>query len=194
VWIIRIKTLSQNHRRAQIAAAMLSLVFINAGMSIGWMAAAFASPRWGSVKAVLWAIVATFSLRAFNDTLVTGLLCYHLQCSKNGVRRTDGMIQTMIGYGLRTGLLNCTCSIALMILLIVMPTKPYYACVGLVSSRVYANSLLVMLNWRSTRKATEQTILNTGPDAVELTSAHWSHSLTSPALRLTIPELEYVYE
>jgi len=40
VWIIRIKTLSQNHRRAQIAAAMLSLVFINAGMSIGWMAAA----------------------------------------------------------------------------------------------------------------------------------------------------------
>jgi len=108
------------------------------------MSATFFFPRWGAAKGVMRVVVACSCLRAFNDTFATGLLCYHLQRSRSGLRRTDGMIQTMMGYGLRAGLLNCIGSVALTVLLTVMPREPYYVGIYVISCRVYANSLLAM--------------------------------------------------
>ncbi|KIM92432.1 hypothetical protein PILCRDRAFT_810487 [Piloderma croceum F 1598] len=192
VWIVRIRTLSQSHKTRQFAVAMLFLIAVDAARSIAWMAAAFTSPRWGSVKGVQWSIVAAYSLRVFNDTCITGLLCCHLQRSKNGLRESDGMIHTMIGYGLRAGLLNCMCSVVLVVLLIIMPTKPYYVVVNIICSRVYANSLLAMLNWRTPLKPTERTSPNPNLGQVELSSAHWglSMSQSSPSSHFAIPEIE----
>jgi len=152
VWIIRIWTVSRSPRRTQITAAMLSSVLIEAVISIAWVVAAHTSTHWGQVQGVMWASVASFILRTFNDIVLTTLLCYHLQRSKNGLQETDSMIQTMIGYGLRAGVLNCMGSISLMVLVVTLPTKPYYVGVHVISARIYANSLLVMLNWRRQKK------------------------------------------
>jgi len=191
VWIIRIRTLNLSHRGTLVTVVMLSLVFIEAGMSIAWMVAIFFFPRWGAAKGVMRIIVASFCLRAFNDTFATGLLCYHLQRSKNGLRGTDGIIQTMIGYGLRAGLLNCIGSVASTVLLGIMPHEPYYVAIYVIFSRVYANSLLAMLNWRMPQKAICTN--NSDPEAIELSSAHLGLSISSFVTHFTIPELENMH-
>ncbi|KIM92430.1 hypothetical protein PILCRDRAFT_122763 [Piloderma croceum F 1598] len=191
VWIIRIGTISQSHRAAQFAIAMLSLVVIEMVMTLAWMVATLTiSSRWGSTKGVLRTTEASFVLRVFNDTLITGLLCYHLQRSKNGLRGSDSTIQKMIEYGLRAGVLNWICSVVLMVLLVTMPTKPYYVGIYIVSCRLHANSLLAMLNFRMPQKATEQTGSNVSDlGEVELSSAHWGLSMSPSITRLTISEL-----
>jgi len=162
-------------------------------MSIAWMGAAFTSSRWGSVIDVRWSIVAAYSLRVFNDICITGSLCYHLQRSRNGFRESDGIIHSMIGYGLRTGLLNCMCSTVMVVLLMMMPTKPYYVVVNIICSRLYAISLLAMLNWRTPLRTIERNESpNPDPGEVELSSAHWGLSMpqSSPPTHLAFPELE----
>jgi len=190
VWIIRIWTLSRSPRRTQITAAMLSSVLIEAVISIAWVVAAHTSTHWGQVQAVKWASVASFILRTFNDVVLTTLLCYHLQRSKNGLQETDNMIQKMMGYGLRAGGLNCMGSIALMVLVITLPTKPYYVGVHVISARIYANSLLAMLNWRHQKKL-EPKVLDaaelSSEAAMELSTTHWGFTMAS---QLTIPDFD----
>jgi len=191
VWIIRVWTLSQSPRRTQVAAAMLCLVFVDAVISLAWVPAAYLnSTRWGQQPGIKWASVVSFIIRAFNDISLTTLLCYHLHRSKNGLRETDNMIQTMIGYGLRAGVLNCIGSVALTVLLLTMPNKPYYVGIHIISAKIYANSLLSMLNWRCQKKLEIAGSDDTGlskPGATELTTGNWGFTMASQVTRLTIP-------
>jgi len=188
VWIMRIRTLSRSKRRSQVAIVMLSLVFIQMGMSITLAAIAYKSRKLGVIQSERWPVVASFILRTFNDISLTGLLCYHLQRYKNGLRATDSIIHKLMGYGLRAGLFNCMGSIATMILLVVMPKRLVYAGVYLVFSRMYTNSLLAMLNWR--RSPPEADLEGSERELVELSTVDWGPSISSRVMPLTIPELE----
>jgi len=180
VWIMRIRILSQSNRRTQVAVGMLSSVVIEMGTTITLTAIGCTSMGWSGVDRERWPVMACFVLRAFNDMLVTGSLCYHLQRTKNGLRETDGMIQTMMWYGLRAGLLNCMGSIALMVLLAVMPTSLAYIGVYVVFARLYTNSLLAMLNWRRPQNTSDRVGLKTSEsEAIELSTVRWGLSMSS---------------
>ncbi|KIM92340.1 hypothetical protein PILCRDRAFT_810386 [Piloderma croceum F 1598] len=182
VWIIRIRTLSRSPRRANIALAMQASVFIEAGLSITWLILASMSASWGKLTSAKWTCVTAFLFRLFNDISLTALLCYHLQRSKNGLRKTDSMIQTMMGYGLRSGVINCFGSLTLIMLITILPTKPYYTGVHAITARLYANSLLAMLNRRH-EKSSEATDLKgseiVGVGAVELSTVNWDVTMRS---------------
>ncbi|KIM92338.1 hypothetical protein PILCRDRAFT_810382 [Piloderma croceum F 1598] len=186
VWVIRIRTLSKSPRRAQIAVAMHASIFIEAA----WPILARTSVHWGTMTVVRWTCVTSLILRASNDIALTGLLCHYLQRSKNGLRETDSMIQTMIGYGLRAGLINCIGSITLALLVIIMPTKPYYVGIHSLTARFYANSLLAVLNQRrekSAELAGWQASEFSQAEVMELSSANWG-TMGSQATRLTISD------
>jgi len=177
---MRIRILSQSNRRTQVAVGMLSSVVIEMGTTITLTAIGCTSMGWSGVDRERWPVMACFVLRAFNDMLVTGSLCYHLQRTKNGLRETDGMIQTMMWYGLRAGLLNCMGSIALMVLLAVMPTSLAYIGVYVVFARLYTNSLLAMLNWRRPQNTSDRVGLKTSEsEAIELSTVRWGLSMSS---------------
>jgi len=191
VWIMRIRHLSQSNRRTQVAVCMLSSVFIEMGTSITLIAIGCKFPGWGDFGHELGPAIACLALRTFNEMLVTGLLCYHLQRAKNGLRQTDGIIQTMMWYGLRAGLLNCMGSVALMAMLTIQSAWPFYNGAYIVFARLYTNSLLAMLNWRRSQKTPEIAGLKASePEAIELSTVRWGLSTSSYAMRLTIPELE----
>jgi len=140
--------------------------------------------RWGEAPSVR--VSRRSALGTFNDISLTTLLCYHLQRAKNGLRETDGMIQTMMGYGLRAGVLSCIGSIVLVLLIIILPTKPYYVGVHVITARVYVNSLLAMLNWRIQKKTELNSLQDTDlskSEAMELSTVHWGISMASQVSR-----------
>jgi len=160
-------------------------------MSIVLAATGCIKLRWSESSKAVWAVVACLTLKSFNDLSAAGLLCYHLQRSKTGLRQTDNLIRKMMEYGLRAGLLNCTGSVALVATLIFIPTKWIYLGVYVAFSRLYANSLLTMLNWRRSQKGLELSDSTASdPEDIELSSGHWGLSISSQIMRLTIPELE----
>jgi len=102
----------------------LSLVFAEAGMKSGWYHISLSCQKPSEIfirLSTVWMSIAC------NPPIWA-----RSKCSKNGLQETDGMIQTIMGYGLRAGLLSCMGSLALMIVLIMMPNKLHYAGVYIV--------------------------------------------------------------
>ncbi|KAM5544726.1 hypothetical protein V8D89_001624 [Ganoderma adspersum] len=82
------------------------------------------------------------------DVLLTSILVYSLHKSRTGIKRTDSMINVLIMYAVNTGLLTSIFNILCLVFGFVFPQSFTYAAVDLVSSRLYASSLLAALNSR----------------------------------------------
>lgn len=85
---------------------------------------------------------------AASDVLIAGCLCFLLQKSRTGFRRSDTMINKLMLFSLNTGLLTGIFAVASLISISVWPNAfiyiAFYFCVG----RLYCNSLLATLNAR----------------------------------------------
>ncbi|KAG6333887.1 hypothetical protein ID866_5200 [Astraeus odoratus] len=82
------------------------------------------------------------------DVMIAGCLCFLLQKSRTGFRRSDTMINKLIIFSINTGLLTSILAIASLISISVWPDAfiyiAFYFCLG----RMYCNSLLATLNAR----------------------------------------------
>ncbi|KAI6164995.1 hypothetical protein EDD17DRAFT_1474132, partial [Pisolithus thermaeus] len=85
---------------------------------------------------------------AVSDVLIAGCLCFLLQKSRTGFRRSDTMINKLMLFSLNTGLLTGIFAVASLISISLWPNAfiyiAFYFCVG----RLYCNSLLATLNAR----------------------------------------------
>ncbi|KZP08865.1 hypothetical protein FIBSPDRAFT_964408 [Athelia psychrophila] len=148
VFIARVWTLSQSPGKRIICIGMSVLAISEAGLTLTWTIAAFYKPFWGKAGGVVWPSMITFIIRAINDICLTSQFCVHLLRSKNGFVKTDKIIRTMIFHGLGSGFFACCGSICLILVLAILPHSAWYICVYIICTRVYANSLLGMLNSR----------------------------------------------
>ncbi|KAF8558816.1 hypothetical protein OG21DRAFT_1574511 [Imleria badia] len=85
---------------------------------------------------------------AAGDIVITIFLCYYLQRSRTGFRRSDWTINKLIMFSINTGLLTSLCALASLICISAWPHAfiyiAFYFCIG----RLYCNSLLATLNAR----------------------------------------------
>jgi len=119
----------------------------------------------------------SIGLIALNDVLATSMLCFILFRAFTGVRTGDTLVTKVMAYGLNTGLLSCTGSVTVLVLIALTGSKLYYVALYMVFVRLYANSLLVMLNWR--RSAREMTLKES---MFEFSTIPWSLSVPSEVL------------
>ncbi|RDX50710.1 hypothetical protein OH76DRAFT_1482115 [Lentinus brumalis] len=96
-----------------------------------------------------WMNSAGVGLAALADTIITIALTFTLQRSRTGFESTDNLIDTLIIYSINTGLLTDVFNIACFILALVMPDNLIYAGVVIVTSKLYANTLMAVLNSRN---------------------------------------------
>ncbi|KZP34631.1 hypothetical protein FIBSPDRAFT_1035624 [Athelia psychrophila] len=150
VWIMRIYTLNRSVHRKYLAGSMIFMCLAEAGLSLTWAAMGVGEPTWWSPSDVQTLLTLAFTVRCFNDSAITSLLIFHLRRARNGIQKTDGMIHTMLAYGLNAGLIACCGSIVIIILIVVeSSTSFYYVAVYMVLSKVYGISLMAIVNWRS---------------------------------------------
>ncbi|KAI0654671.1 hypothetical protein C8Q70DRAFT_1086597 [Cubamyces menziesii] len=79
------------------------------------------------------------------DSIVSGVLITVLLKSKTGFKRTDSLIQTLMVYTINTGVIA---GILTFVFALVMPGNLIYTAVGVVATKLYANSVLAVLNAR----------------------------------------------
>ncbi|KAL1949755.1 hypothetical protein VTO73DRAFT_8636 [Trametes versicolor] len=109
---------------------------------------AFIRPTFADFEKVAWMTSAGFGVAVLVDSLLTGTLILVLQKSRTGFRKTDSLIDVLIIYAVNTGLLTGIFSILSFIFALVSPKELIYSAFNIVAAKLYANSLLAVLNSR----------------------------------------------
>ncbi|KAH8984326.1 hypothetical protein EDB92DRAFT_1492430 [Lactarius akahatsu] len=82
------------------------------------------------------------------DILIAGSMCWFLYHKRTGFAKTDSMILTLMTYSIQSGLLTSVLACAMLISFSMAPSAKYSDIFFWPMSKVYANSLLAMLNSR----------------------------------------------
>ncbi|KIJ59487.1 hypothetical protein HYDPIDRAFT_33174 [Hydnomerulius pinastri MD-312] len=84
------------------------------------------------------------------DAVAAGAMCFYLTVSRTNVARTNSVISSLILYVVNRGILLAVVQGANLILYIYSPSKDYWIPVHMLVGKIYTNTLLAMLNARST--------------------------------------------
>ncbi|KAI0636100.1 hypothetical protein C8Q77DRAFT_1251813 [Trametes polyzona] len=95
-----------------------------------------------------WLIWSILAIAVAVDVVATSTLTYYLHQSRTGFKRTDSMVDILMVYGINTGLSTSVVTLAALISAIVKPNSLIYTAIMVVGTKMYANSLLAVLNSR----------------------------------------------
>ncbi|KAI0371437.1 hypothetical protein BV20DRAFT_174160 [Pilatotrama ljubarskyi] len=99
-------------------------------------------------KRISWLVSIAYGFAVSSDVLLTGALVYVLRRSRTGSKRTDSTLEILIKYTINTGLLTSIFSALVFIFAIILPGDLVYAGISIVGAKLYANSVLAVLNSR----------------------------------------------
>ncbi|RDB20517.1 hypothetical protein Hypma_012424 [Hypsizygus marmoreus] len=117
-------------------------------------------------------------LAAVTDALIAGALCFFLQRSRTGFKKSDTMISKLIMFTVSTGVLTSICAIASLVSIILWGQTLIYVAFYFSLGRLYSNSVLATLNAR-------QAIRQLGEDSEDLSfSMHPTFLKTTAARQL----------
>ncbi|KAI1792155.1 hypothetical protein LXA43DRAFT_1093969 [Ganoderma leucocontextum] len=89
-----------------------------------------------------WLISAGAGAAFVADGLLTGVLVNLLRTQRTGVKRMDQIVDSLILYGVNTGLLTGMVTLGSLLFSLISPNNLIYAGFAIVATKMYANSLL----------------------------------------------------
>ncbi|KAJ8473057.1 hypothetical protein ONZ51_g8107 [Trametes cubensis] len=89
-----------------------------------------------------WIVAAAYGSATAADTVLTSTLIYALLKSKSGLRRSDGVVETLVLYTINTGLLTNIVSVAVFVFALVWPHGLIWTAVSFISNKLNANAVL----------------------------------------------------
>ncbi|TRM57424.1 hypothetical protein BD626DRAFT_515210 [Schizophyllum amplum] len=125
----------------------------------------------------------TLALTMITDLLIAGVLSWHLFKLRTGQKESDSILKRAIATTLNAGIMTSILSIVTTVLVNVLPTTAWYTASYIALSRVYAISLLFVLNSRSASarrmpaRRTEATVVEVQVETIE------RHEISLPAMR-----------
>ncbi|KAG5723755.1 hypothetical protein E4T56_gene2209 [Termitomyces sp. T112] len=149
-----------NHN-VPLLLVIMSLVLSEFGCSFVFTIKALKLKTWVQLEQLKGLSMVVNILAALGDGLIAGTLCYFLQRSRTGFKKSDTMISKLILFTVSTGVLTSICAIASLISILVWPSTLIYAAFYFCLGRLYSNSVLATLNAR-------QSIRELGEDNDEL--------------------------
>ncbi|KAI0363648.1 hypothetical protein BV20DRAFT_975436 [Pilatotrama ljubarskyi] len=119
---------------------------------MGWCIAAvlqsFIQVSFTNFQRFSWMVWTILGIAVTVDLIATGTLTYYLRRSRTGFKRTDSMVDVLMVYGINTGLSTSVITMTSLICAIAKPASLVYAAILVVGTKMYANSLLAVLNSR----------------------------------------------
>ncbi|KAM5544655.1 hypothetical protein V8D89_001553 [Ganoderma adspersum] len=95
-----------------------------------------------------WIVPCSLGTAVIIDAVTSSTLTYYLHKCRTGFKRTDSLIDVLMVYTINTGLLTGLLNLAAMLAATFSPNTLIYYGIDIVSSKMYANSLLAVLNAR----------------------------------------------
>ncbi|KAH9884521.1 hypothetical protein C8Q73DRAFT_719533 [Cubamyces lactineus] len=143
----RIFLLGPRYRWLLIPAAISMLTGLAFGTAAGIVAFEDV-PKITDLHRIRWMISVAYGLAVLSDFLLTGILIFILHRSRTHFRRSDAMIDILIIYTINTGLLTSIASCLAFVFILIIPGNLIYATISIVGAKLYANSVLAVLNSR----------------------------------------------
>ncbi|KAI0325100.1 hypothetical protein GY45DRAFT_1438640 [Cubamyces sp. BRFM 1775] len=135
-------------RYRPLVALAIALLVAEFGFMVALTVQAFKGQNVEDLGNLTWLVSAIYGLAVSIDSIVTGVLIAALLRSKTGFKRTDSLIQTLVVYTINTGLSLSIAGILCFVFALVMPETMIYVAIGVVTTKLYANSVLAVLNAR----------------------------------------------
>ncbi|KAN0127610.1 hypothetical protein V8E53_014588 [Lactarius tabidus] len=114
------------------------------------------------------------------DALIAFSMCWFLYHKRTGFSRTDSMIMTLMSYSINSGLVTCILTTAVLITFSIKPASMIWQIFFWPMAKVYANSLLAMLNSRDHVRVADKS--TSRPTAVSI-SVHHSETTDFPEVK-----------
>ncbi|KAI0341033.1 hypothetical protein BDW22DRAFT_1430211 [Trametopsis cervina] len=177
------------NRNRTITAALTVLVLSYMGVALAVSSTALKYETWLELETsdvVRTMGNCTWVLCALADTMITSTLVYYLwRRGKFTIDRTQKMIRTLIHYSISTGALTALASLVILICYNVLPKDILFGGLLELLTKLYANSVLAMLNARrrvaSSAVPTAAEVTCDAPGAVELSRLQWAAASSVPA-------------
>ncbi|KAI0730627.1 hypothetical protein C8Q76DRAFT_792778 [Earliella scabrosa] len=111
-----------------------------------------------------WLLSVAFGPSAALDVFVAGVLSIALHKQRNGLRRTNALVDTLILYGFTTGIVTSIMSVGCLMVDLFEGDHLSIIPMALVTAKVYANSVLLTLNLRNSfQEMLNETYHSDGP-------------------------------
>ncbi|KIM81812.1 hypothetical protein PILCRDRAFT_491229 [Piloderma croceum F 1598] len=133
-----------------LAAIIVILSAVQLGFGIAFMVHGFQNPIFAFKGSKTNSFLTGTGLAAdiACDFVITVSMCYYLRKNRTGFKGTDTMIDMLITYMIRTCLLTTICTISCLVTFITLPDSLIYQPFYFIGCRLYAMSLLSILNAR----------------------------------------------
>ncbi|EIW57916.1 uncharacterized protein TRAVEDRAFT_48939 [Trametes versicolor FP-101664 SS1] len=127
---------------------IITLLTVEFGLCIAATVEAFVQVTFENYAKYAWVVCSALGTAVVVDVFVSAALIYYLHSSRTGFKRTDSLLDVLMVYAINTGLSTSIVSLAAALTAIIMPRNLVYSGLYIISSKLYANSLLAVLNSR----------------------------------------------
>ncbi|KAI0363611.1 hypothetical protein BV20DRAFT_118590 [Pilatotrama ljubarskyi] len=124
------------------------LLFAEIGFSIAATVESFIQVSFEKFFKFQWLIWVILAVALMVDLVATSILTFYLRRSRTGFKRTDSMVDVLMVYAINTGLSTSVLTFAALICSIAAPHTLIWAAITVPATKMYANSLLAVLNSR----------------------------------------------
>ncbi|KAM5544619.1 hypothetical protein V8D89_001517 [Ganoderma adspersum] len=131
-----------------IVAGTIVLLIVETAFAIVLSVQAFKGHQMQDFVDMTWTVSVFYGVDMVIDSTLTGTLIVYLLRNRTGTQRNDSMIQTLIVYTINTGLVTSIVGMLAFIFGLIMPGNLVYFAMGIVVTKLYANSVLALLNTR----------------------------------------------
>ncbi|KAI1785110.1 hypothetical protein LXA43DRAFT_1186064 [Ganoderma leucocontextum] len=154
-------------RKLVPAILIVFLIFGELALCLAAAVEWFTHPKMITVETYTWLVWPTLCIAVIVDIVITTTLTYYLRKSRTGFKRTDSLVDVLMIYTINTGLSTrfdgqlwrhsllltfYLCSMLTTVALIcaiTMKNNTVYSAILIVATRMYANSMLAVLNSRN---------------------------------------------
>ncbi|KAI0668080.1 hypothetical protein C8Q78DRAFT_1081482 [Trametes maxima] len=143
----RVYLIGPRYRWLVVPAAVVLVVGLGFAISAGVEAFIYAHYI-TDFKHVSWLVSAAYGFAVAADVILTGALVFVLRKARTGSKRSDPILDVLTIYTINTGLLTSIVSIAVFVFALILPGNLIYAGISIVGAKLYANSVLAVLNSR----------------------------------------------
>ncbi|PPQ75247.1 hypothetical protein CVT26_014812 [Gymnopilus dilepis] len=101
-----------------------------------------------------WAFSSGLALCSILDVLFAGCLCYYLRQNMKKNSSMNDILETLMLYAFENGILNCVASLGTLVCWLTMPQNLIFLGIHFAISKLYANSVMTVINARKDLKQT----------------------------------------
>ncbi|KZS91159.1 hypothetical protein SISNIDRAFT_414524, partial [Sistotremastrum niveocremeum HHB9708] len=115
----------------------------------------FSLPTFVQLSTISWLLYLGFAMAVTGDFYIACSLCILLYRSRSGLKSTNSLVNTLIGYSVNTGLITSVTSTVCLFTYVAMPTNFVFLATYFPLSKLYVNAMLATLNCRDYLRNTD---------------------------------------